>query len=168
MHPSAAVASLLLSLFASPVAAESAPAPAPPASVGDFFDSLQAPITLENLRADAEDGYLEISYDLRGVGAVSVAVYSEDEDSGRGHVTVGEAVMVEVGFVDGALAWEWADFAGLGATQAHDVAASVVQVWQEDMLTDALGAASRDGKCDVAGKIAGASTATLVGAGACC
>ncbi|MFZ6181270.1 hypothetical protein [Nannocystis pusilla] len=80
-------------------------------------------------------------------------------------MSVGDAVVAEVRFVDGAVAWEWADLTSLQTSQVHDVLASVVQVWQADMVTEALREASRGGKCEVAGNIAGASTGTLVGAG---
>ncbi|MCY1008606.1 hypothetical protein OV079_24195 [Nannocystis pusilla] len=165
MHLPAAVASLFLSLFAAPATAESPPAPVPRATADDFYSGLEAPITQENVRVSAEDGYFEVSFNLREVGRVSITVYWEDEGSGRGHVTVGEAVVAEVSFVDGVLASEWADLTGLQTHQVQDVLASVVQAWQKNGVTEALGVVSRDGKCEVAGNIAGASTGTLVGAG---
>ncbi|MFY0540490.1 hypothetical protein [Nannocystis pusilla] len=152
-------------LFAAPAATESPPAPVPRATADDFYSGLEAPITLENVRAGAEDGYFEVSFNLREVGAVSITVYWEDEGSGRGHMMVGDSFVAEVSFVDGAVAWEWADLTGLQTNQVHDVLASVVQVWQTNVVTEALGVVSRDGKCEVAGNIAGASTGTLVGAG---
>jgi hypothetical protein len=115
---------------------------------------------------DVADGDLEIAFDLRGVGHVSVAVYTEDEDAGRGLVTVGDAIVAEIGFVDGAVAWQTSDLSTLTPPQLHAVAASIVQVWHEDAVTEALSAATadvRDLKCNVAGGIAGATASILVG-----
>lgn len=165
MHPTTAVASLFLSLFAAPAAAESPPAPVPRATADDFFSGLEAPITLENVRAGAEDGYFEVSFDLREVGAVSITVYWDDEGSGRGHMTVGDAVVAEVSFVDGAVAWEWADLTGLQTNQVHDVLASVVRAWHENVVTEALSVVSRDGKCSfVSKKVTGWITGKCNGA----
>ncbi|MDC0670461.1 hypothetical protein [Nannocystis radixulma] len=165
MHHTIAVASLFLSLTGASPPAESAPAAVPPA-IDDFVASLEAPVPLESISADVADGILEIDYDVRGVGDVSVAVHTEDEGSGRGLVTVGDAIVAEIGFVDGALAWQTSDLSTLTPPQAHAVAASLVQVWHEDVVTEALSAAtveSRDLKCAVAGGIAGATASILVG-----
>lgn len=151
MHHTLAVASLFLSLAAAPAPAE------------DFFASLQAPVSLEDVAVDVADDELEINFRLRDVGRVAVAVYAEDDGSGRGLVTVGGAVVVEVGFVDGAVAWEESDFSGLSPAQAQAVAASVVQVWQDDAVTAALVRWSL--KCTWAGQIAGSTIGVAVFAG---
>jgi hypothetical protein len=162
MPHSAAVVSLLFTFAAAPVAAESAAVPLPPAADDDFFASLEAPVVLENVRADVADGDLEVSFELQEVGRVSVAVYAaEDEGSGRGVVTVEDEVVTEVGFVDGAVAWETSDFSALSPAQAVAVVAGLLQVWHDDAVTDAL-ADARDLKCWWVGKIAG----TTLGLGA--
>ncbi|WAS96486.1 hypothetical protein [Nannocystis punicea] len=167
-HPPA-IASLLLSLAAAPPAAESAERPtalAPPATTDDFLARLEAPVALENIDADAADGALEIGFDLRGVRRVSLAMYTEGEGSGRGLVTVDDAIVAEVGFVDGAVAWQTIDLSTLTPPQAHAVAASIVQVWHEKVITEALSAATvdvRDLKCTVAGVIAGATASIILG-----
>ncbi|MBZ5713694.1 hypothetical protein [Nannocystis pusilla] len=164
MHHTVAVASLFLSL-AAPPSAESAAAAVPPATVEDFVASLQAPVALDRVDVNVAAGDLEIAFDLREVGHVSVAVYTEDEDAGRGLVTVGDAIVAEVGFVDGAVAWQTSDLSILTPPQLRAVAASIVQVWHEDVVTEALSAATVDGrdlKCTVAGGIAGATASILV------
>lgn len=138
------------------------------APLDDFFVSLQAPVSLEDVRVllDARDGiHLETSYNLREAGDVSIAVHGEDDGSGLGLVIVGDAIVAEVEFVDGALVREWFDLTDLRPDQAHAVAASVLQVWHEDTVTEALTAAmfdARDLKCTVAGGIAGASAGVMV------
>ncbi|WP_434426403.1 hypothetical protein [Nannocystis pusilla] len=104
MHPITAVTSLLLSLAAAPPAAETPPAAIPPAAFDEFLASLGATRALDSMDVDVADGHLEINDELREVGPVSVAVYTEDEGSGRGLVTVGDAIVADVGFVDGAVA----------------------------------------------------------------
>lgn len=172
MYHTSVVALLSLSLAVVPATAESAPQVGDPAPADDFLDSLQAPVPLENVRVqmDVSDGInLEISYSLREIGHVSVAVHGEEDGSGRGLVTVGDAIVAEVEFVAGALVKESADLTSLRPAQAHAVAASVIQVWQEDVVTEALTTATfdaRDLKCTVAGGIAGATAGILV-AGTC-
>lgn len=166
MQHTVVVASLLFSLVAPAAesAEESPPAPVPPATADEFVARLQAPVALENIRADAADGHLEISFSLREVGDVFVAVYAEDEDSGRGLVTVGDAVVTEIGFVDGAVAWEASDFSALSPAQAHAVVASLLQVWHEEAVMNAL-LEDRDLKCTLVGKIAGATIGVAVFSG---
>lgn len=154
MHDTIAVASLILSL---------AEAPALAATPQEFFASLQAPVSLEDVAVDVADNELEISFNLREVGHVSVAAHAEDDGSGRGRVTVGGAVVAEVGFVHGAVAWEESDFSELSPAQAQAVAASLMQIWHEDAVTAALD--SRDLKCWWAGKITGATIGVAVFSG---
>lgn len=97
MHSAALVTSLFLSLAAAPGVAvsaahvdDSAPVPTTP---DDFLAGLEAPVPLENLRAvvDLSDGVnLEVNYNLRSVGAVSIALHTDDGGSGLGLVAVGE------------------------------------------------------------------------------
>lgn len=141
-----------------------AAAPAPATTAEEFFASLQAPVSLEDVAVDVADNQLEIGFSLREVGHVSVAVHAEDDGSGRGLVTVGGAVVAEVGLVDGAVAWEESDFSKLSPAQAQAVAASLLQVWHADAVTAAL-LDSRDLKCSWAGKIAGATIGIAVFSG---
>lgn len=166
MHHAALVTSHSLSLAAPDVAEsaaqvdDSAPIPTTP---DDLLVSLQVPVPLENVRArvDVRDGVnLEISYDLPDVGRVSVALHAQDDGSGRGLVRVGDAVVAEVAVVGGIVASEAADLSDLRPAQAHAVAASVLQVWHEPAVTEALD--DRDLKCTVAGGIAGATAGVLV------
>ena len=138
--------------------------PAPEATAGEFLASLQAPVALEDLAVDVADNELEISFGLRQVGHVSVAVYAEGDGSGRSLVTVGGAVVAEVGFVNGAVAWEESDFSELSPAQAQALTASLMQVWHAHAVTAALPNA-RDLKCTWAGKIAGATIGVAVFAG---
>jgi hypothetical protein len=138
-------------------------APAPAATAEEFVASLQAPVSFEELAVDLAANDLEISFTLRELGQVSVAVHAEDDGDGRGLVTVGGAIMAEVGFVDGVVAWEEGDFSELSPEQAHAIAASVVQVWHEDAVTAALDRWSL--KCTWAGQIAGATMGVAVFAG---
>ncbi|MDC0669335.1 hypothetical protein [Nannocystis radixulma] len=124
---------------------------------------MQAPVSLEDVAVDVADDELEISFRLREVGPVSVALRAEDDGSGRGLVTVGGAVVAEVGFVDGAVAWQECEFAGLSSVQAQAVAASVVQVWQDDAVMAALDRWSL--KCTWAGQIAESTIGVAVFAG---
>lgn len=167
MHYAALVTSLSLSLSAAPEAAESAAhvdvSASMPAAPEDFLASLQAPVTLENVRAEVADGWLDISFHLRDVGNVSVTVLAEEEGSGRGVVMVDYFVVTEVEFTDGAVAREASDFSSLSPAQALTVAAGLVQVWHEDAVTEALH--DRDLKCTVAGKIAGSTIGLAVFAG---
>ncbi|MBZ5710107.1 hypothetical protein [Nannocystis pusilla] len=125
-------------------------------------------MALENLEVslDLSDGVrLEIAYELPAVGLVSLDVSGEEDGPGYGAVMLGDAVLAEVWFRDGHLAAEATDLAGLEPAQALAVAASVAQVWQEANFTGTFDD-SRDLKCTVAGGIAGATAATLVG-GSC-
>jgi hypothetical protein len=145
------------------LAAAPAPTAAAAATAEEFYASLQAPVSFEGLAVDVAANDLEIRFSLRELGPVSVVVHVEDEGDGRGLVTVGGAVVAEVGFVDGDLAWEKGDFSGLSPVQAHAAAASIVQVWQEEVVTAALNRWSL--KCTWVGQIAGATIGVAVFAG---
>src|SRR5690606_9908752 len=152
-------ASLALTLLVSPIPVTHLAPTAP--SPDDFFENLQVPVEIENVDIFVEvsdDIHLGISYELPEVGRVSVTVHGEEDGSGFGFVTVGDAIVTEVGVVDGALVRERADLTDLSPAEAHAVAASVFQIWHEDAVTRALSAVSfesRDVKCQVAGGIAG-------------
>lgn len=76
MHHTALV--LSLTLAAATGAAESAPEPLTPGAVEALFADLQAPVVLEDVRADLADGGLEIRFTLPEVGAVSVILHEDD------------------------------------------------------------------------------------------
>jgi hypothetical protein len=171
MHYAALVILFLSLADAPPVAASAAlvddSAPVPP-TPDDFRAVLEAPAPLENVQAvvDFSDGVnLEVNYNLRGVGVVSFAVHTDDAGSGLGLVAVGETVVAELRFDRGAVAWETTDFSALSPAQSHAVAASIMQVWDENVVTEALTVATvdRDFKCKVAGTIAGATAGIMVG-----
>lgn len=154
MHHTVAAASLFFFLTG---------ARAPAAAPEELFVS-QAPVSLEDVAVDVADDDFEISFSLREVGVVTVVMYVEDDGFGRGRVTVGGVVVAEVGFVDGAVAWEESDFSKLSPAQAQAVAASVVQVWLEDAVTAAL-LDRWSLKCIWAGQIAGSTIGVAVFAG---
>ncbi|MCY1070595.1 hypothetical protein OV090_37990 [Nannocystis sp. RBIL2] len=101
MHHTAIV--LSLALAAAPGAAESAAELLPPAAAEELFADLQAPVVLEDVRAGAADSQLEIRFYLPEVGAVSMSIREDDAGAGVGLVKVEDAVVTEVGFVDGAV-----------------------------------------------------------------
>jgi len=157
---------IALSLSAAP---GSSPAPSTP---DEFLDSLQAPVAFENIRPIVElrDGiHLELSYELPEVGPISIGLHTDDGGSGLGLVTVGETVVAELRLAEGSVASETADFSALSPAQAHAVAASLMQVWREDAVTEAFMVATVDDrakKCWLAGWMAGKVAAVLT-AGAC-
>lgn len=142
----------------------------PPAPADDILARLLVPVALEDVNAslDANDGVLlEIDYFLREVGEITIVVHGADDGSGLGLVRVDDAVVAEVQFVDGAPVTETLDVTSLRPGRAHALAASVVQVWSEHALAEALAAMpteERDLKCKVAGSLAGATAGILVGA----
>lgn len=162
MHHTSLV--LSLTLAAAPGAAESAPELLPPAAADEIFADLQARVVIEEVRAGMADSQLEISFYLPEVGAVSMTVRADDDGAGVGLVKVEDAVVTEVGFVDGAVVSQTSDFAILSAEQAVAVVASLLQVWHDDAVTDAL-EDDRDLKCWWAGKIAGATLGVAAAAG---
>lgn len=170
MHRATLVTSLSLCLAAAPDVAESAQADPAPTTPGEFLDSLQPPVTFEDVRPVVElrDGInLELSYKLSDVGLISITAHADDGGSGVGLVTVGETVVAELRFVEGAVVWETVDLSALGPAQAHAVAASIMQVWHEDAVREAFTIAAVDDrglKCKVAGSLAGATAGILVGA----
>lgn len=118
----------------------------PVAAVEEFFADLQAPVALEDVRVGVGDEQLEISVYLQEVGAVSISIREDDAGAGVGLVKVEDAVVTEVGSVDGAVLSQTSDFAILSPEQAVVVVASLVQVWQDDAVTEAL-EDDRDFKC---------------------
>jgi hypothetical protein len=160
MHQTALITSLSLNLVAAPaergqqVDNEHAPLVAMPDD--DFLAGLQAPIPLDVRHGAA----LDVSYDIGVVGRVSITVDAQDDRSGRGRVMVGDAVVVEVEVIEGAVVSEAVDLSALTPSQVHAVAASVLQVWHEPAVTAVLG--DRAFKCTVAGGIAGATAGVLV------
>ncbi|MFY0540496.1 hypothetical protein [Nannocystis pusilla] len=110
------------------------------------------------------DGQLEIRFYLPEVGSVSMTIREDDAGAGVGIVKVEDAVVTEVGFVDGIIVSQASDFAALSNEQAVVVVASLLQVWHEDAVTEAL-EDDRDFKCWWAGKIAGATIGVAVAAG---
>jgi len=155
---------LSLTLAAAPGAAESAPEPLPPVAAEELLASLQAPVAFEDVRADVADSQLEISFYLPEVGAVSMTFRADDDGAGVGLVKVEDAVVTEVRFVDGAVVSQTSNFATLNPEQAVAVVASLLQVWHDDAVTDAL-EHDRGLKCWWAGKIAGATMGIAAGAG---
>lgn len=134
----------------------------------DFHINLEAPVEFRNVDVtlNTSDGIeLDVSYELARVGRVLVSLRGDDEGNGFGLVMVEDNVVVEIETVGGVIVSNWGDLTRLRTTQMHDAAAGVVQIWCEEAVVRALEAAPRDGKCKLAGKIAGASTGTLVGAG---
>src|SRR5690606_9699028 len=93
-------------------------APARP-SADDFFAGLaRKPAAIEGLVAhvDMSEGLdLEIDYDLRRVGAISIAVQADADGSGLGLVMVDGAVVAEVGFAGETIEWQTVDFGELAA-----------------------------------------------------
>ncbi|MCY1059426.1 hypothetical protein [Nannocystis sp. SCPEA4] len=88
----------------------------------------------------------------------------DDAGAGVGLVKVEDAVVTEVRFVDGAVSSQTSDFTTLSTGQAVAVVASLLQVWHDDAVTDAL-EDDRDLKCWWAGKIAGATMGVAAAAG---
>lgn len=152
MHPTIAV---LLVVAPAPIGSGD--------SAEEFYTSLQAPVSFEDLAVDVAASDLEIRFILRELGSVSFAVHAEDDGEGRGLVTAGDAVVAEIGFLDGAVAWEESDFSALSPAQAYAVAASVVQVWHEEAVTAELVRWSL--KCTWGGQIAGSTMGVAVFAG---
>ncbi|MCY0990961.1 hypothetical protein OV203_27700 [Nannocystis sp. ILAH1] len=66
MHHTSLV--LSLTLAAAPGAAESAPELTPPAAADELFAHLQAPVIIDDVRADVADSQLEINFYLEEVG----------------------------------------------------------------------------------------------------
>lgn len=149
---------IALSLFAAPASGAGL---APP---DEFLDSLQAPVSFTHVRPVVELSggiNLEISYDLPEVDRVSLDVRTDDRGSGLGFVTVDATVVAELRFTEGSLVWRTGNFSALSPSQARAVAASIIQVWDEDAVTEAFAVAAihdRDLKCLLAGQIAGAVT----------
>jgi hypothetical protein len=168
--PRAVLVTSLSLCLAAPDVAESAQGDFAPTTPEEFLDSLQPPVTFENVRPVVElrDGiHLELDYDLPEVDPISIAAHTDDGGSGVGLVTVGERVVGELRFAEGSVAWATADFSDLSPAQAHAVAASIVQVWHEEAVTEAFTVATvddRDLKCKVAGSLVGATAGILVGA----
>ncbi|WAS95365.1 hypothetical protein [Nannocystis punicea] len=140
----------------------------PPAAADEFLVGLQAPIPLKNVRARLEhDGgiELEIDYDLQDIGHVSVALHGAEDGSGLGVVTIANAVVGEVEFAGGEVVWERTDLSALEPAQAQVVGASILQVWDDEHVTEALGLVppdDRDLKCSVASGLAGGTAAVMV------
>ncbi|MCY1008604.1 hypothetical protein OV079_24185 [Nannocystis pusilla] len=162
MHHTALV--LSFTLAAGPGAAEAAPALLPAAAAEELFAELQAPVAIEDVRVGVADSQLEISFYLQAVGAVSLIIREDDAGAGVGLVKVEDAVVTEVGFVDGVVLSQASDFATLSPEQAVAVVASLVQVWYEDAEIGVL-EGDRDFKCWWAGKIAGATIGVAAAAG---
>ena len=154
---------LSLTLAAAPGAAESALELPPPAAADELFAHLQAPVIIDDLRAGVADSQLEISFHLEEVGAVSLTVRQDDAGAGVGLVKVEDAVVTEVGFVDGAVVSDSSNFTTLSTAQAMAVVASLLQVWNHDTVTLALD--DRDLKCWWTGKIAGSTLGVAAAAG---
>lgn len=136
----------------------------PPAAADDPFPGLQSPVALEDVRAGVLEGRIEINFNLPEVGAVSVTLNAEQEGLGRGLVTVEDAIVTEVGLVDDIVVWETSGLSALSPAQARALVASLIQVWHNDAVTDALGHA-RDVKCTWAGKVGGSTIGVAVFAG---
>lgn len=119
---------------------------------------------------DVNDGVdIEVSYNLRRVGAVSIAAHGDDDGSGHGQVVVGNHIVAEFKLARGTVSWKTVDFTSFRPKQAKAIAASVVQVWHEDVIAEALtgsteSSEARSLKCVIAGGIAGATAGILVGA----
>jgi hypothetical protein len=149
-----------------------APGSVPAAPVDEALDLMQEPVALEDVTAslDVSDGVvLEVRYTLREVGDITIAVRGADDGAGLGFVRVGDSVVAEVQFVEGAPVAETVDVSSLRPAQAHALAASLVQVWREEAVTEAFAVVAlddRDFKCTLAGQIAGAVSG--VGAFAAC
>ncbi|PCC73982.1 hypothetical protein SAMN02745121_07730 [Nannocystis exedens] len=148
MHHTALV--LSLTLAAAPGAAESAPELLPPVVAEELSATLLAPVVLEDVRADVADSELEIRFYLPEVGAVSMTVRADDAGAGVGLVKVEDAIVTEVDFVDGAVVSQASHFATLSTEHALAVVASLLQVWHDNAVTDAL-ADDRGLKCWWAG-----------------
>ncbi|MCY0990960.1 hypothetical protein OV203_27695 [Nannocystis sp. ILAH1] len=92
-----------------------------------------------------------------------MTVRQDDAGAGVGLVKVEDAVVTEVGFVDGAVVSQSSNFATLSTAQTMAVVASLLQVWHDDAVTLALD--DRDLKCWWVGKIAGSTLGVAVIAG---
>lgn len=158
---------LAVTLLARSFAAEAASTPeravAPPAApIDDALGRLPEPAAIDDLSVSLEMNggvLIELRYALPDVGEVAITVRGADDGSGLGRVKVDDAVVVEVPFVAGAPAAERVDMTSLRPEQAHALVASVVQVWHDNAVTEALAATpidDRDFKCTLAGQIAGA------------
>lgn len=121
-------------------------------------------------RIDLIDGpKIEITYDLRGVGTVTLAVEHDESGSGLGLVLVGDETLAEFVFTDGIVDGKSVNLAHLAPQQAQAMAASMVQIWEREEVSRRVCAAALESRglgCWIAGKVSGSVSGVLV-AGSC-
>lgn len=162
-----------MSLIAAMFALATTTTPTTP-SADDLLARLEAmPVVLAEVAAvvDLNDGVdLEVNFNLISVGAVTIAAHEDDDGSGHGLVLVGAATVAEFELAGDTIVWETVDLTGFRPEQVEAVAASILQVWREDEVAEALAAAptepteDRSLKCTAAAGIAGATAGILIGA----
>ncbi|MFY0540492.1 hypothetical protein [Nannocystis pusilla] len=124
--------------LAAPVAS---PAPATPAH--EHYASavdLESAIDLYHVDAFVEtaDGlHMQIDYHI-APGHVTIAMRLDEDGTGVAQLTLDQRVLAEQEFVGGKVTTESAAFGVLTAEEAHLVVASVYQVWDHDVVIEAL------------------------------
>ncbi|MFZ6183817.1 hypothetical protein [Nannocystis pusilla] len=136
------------------------------ADVETVLSSLESPIELRDVTAVVEprDGAsMQVDYDIP-FGHVVIAARIGEDGAGVARMTLDRRVLVEQHFEGGEIVEESTAFGELTGEEAHILAASVYQVWDHEVVLEALTGTDRF-LCEFAAGLSGLAIAAGVIAG---